>query len=56
MHIICILVHGLKLARHTGSAMLRANIVPDVCLSSSALRCIQTSERLLTGSEQLDFF
>ncbi|CAF0828001.1 unnamed protein product [Adineta ricciae] len=42
-------LHGLKLARHTGTSMLQANIVPDVCLSSSALRCIQTSERLLTG-------
>ncbi|UJR25015.1 hypothetical protein I4U23_006376 [Adineta vaga] len=42
-------INGLKNARHTGRAMFNAHIVPDVCLSSSALRCIQTSERVLTG-------
>ncbi|CAF1114753.1 unnamed protein product [Adineta steineri] len=47
-------VHGLKNARHTGSVMLNLNIVPDVCLSSSALRCIQTSERVLTGMNRCD--
>jgi phosphohistidine phosphatase SixA len=42
--------HGIKIARHTGRAMVSANIIADVCLSSPALRCIQTCERILTGN------
>ncbi|CAF2725639.1 unnamed protein product [Rotaria sp. Silwood2] len=42
-------VRGLKNARQTGRAMLTSNIAVDVCLSSIALRCIQTCERILSG-------
>ena len=48
-----IVVHGLKIARHTGRAMSSTGLVADVCLSSTALRCIQTAERVLTG--KIDF-
>lgn len=30
--------------------MLTKKLIPDVCLSSSSLRCIQTCERVLTGA------
>ncbi|CAF1120093.1 unnamed protein product [Rotaria sp. Silwood1] len=42
-------VRGLKNARETGRAMVNSNLTVDVCLSSSALRCIQTCERILSG-------
>ncbi|CAF3476544.1 unnamed protein product [Rotaria socialis] len=42
-------VRGLKDARRTGRAMLNNNLTVDVCLSSVALRCIQTCERVLSG-------
>lgn len=29
--------------------MLSAGLIADICLSSTALRCIQTAERILTG-------
>ncbi|CAF2071450.1 unnamed protein product [Rotaria magnacalcarata] len=42
-------VRGLKAARRTGLSMLNSNLTVDVCLSSVALRCIQTCERVLSG-------
>jgi phosphohistidine phosphatase SixA len=38
--------------------MLSSDLIADVCLSSTALRCIQTAERVLTGKSeyQLLFF
>ncbi len=51
-NICCILANGLKSARNTGRAMINANLIADVCLSSTALRCIQTAERILTGRSE----
>jgi phosphohistidine phosphatase SixA len=48
-HLFEILVRGLKTARLTGRAMVSNNLVADICLSSNALRCVQTCERILTG-------
>jgi phosphohistidine phosphatase SixA len=45
-------VNGLKNARNTGRAMISTNLIADVCLSSTALRCIQTAERILTGKSE----
>ncbi|CAF1065161.1 unnamed protein product [Rotaria sordida] len=42
-------VRGLKNARQTGRIMSSSNLIVDLCLSSSALRCIQTCERILSG-------
>lgn len=50
-----ILVRGLKTARLRGYNMMNNNMLPDVCLSSTALRCIQTSERILAGIVQYCF-
>lgn len=45
-------MRGLKAARQTGRAMSNKNLIVDVCLSSSALRCIQTCERVLAGNSK----
>ncbi|CAF2869683.1 unnamed protein product [Rotaria sp. Silwood2] len=47
-------VRGLKTARLTGHILMNYNVVVDVCLSSTALRCVQTCERILTGMERRD--
>ncbi|CAF0788201.1 unnamed protein product [Adineta steineri] len=47
-------VRGLKIARLTGRAMMNSGLVADVCLSSTALRCVQTCERILTGMDRRD--
>ncbi len=45
-----VLVRGLKTARLSGTAMLNNGLAADICLSSTALRCVQTCERILTGT------
>ncbi|CAF2151453.1 unnamed protein product [Rotaria magnacalcarata] len=47
-------VHGLKAARLLGQTMINNNLTADICLSSPALRCIQTGERILKGMERRD--
>ncbi|CAF3469730.1 unnamed protein product [Rotaria sp. Silwood1] len=47
-------VRGLKTARLTGRVLMNHNLVVDICLSSTALRCVQTCERILTGMERRD--
>ncbi|CAF1024992.1 unnamed protein product [Rotaria sordida] len=47
-------VHGLQTARLTGHILMNNKLVADICLSSTALRCIQTCERILTGMERRD--
>ncbi|CAF1177355.1 unnamed protein product [Adineta ricciae] len=47
-------VNGLKTARLAGRALLSSGLIPDVCLSSTALRCVQTCERILTGMDRRD--
>ncbi|CAF1562262.1 unnamed protein product [Didymodactylos carnosus] len=45
-------VRGLHLARLTGQTMAHSNLASTICLTSSALRCIQTCERLLMGMKR----
>ncbi|CAF3403101.1 unnamed protein product [Rotaria socialis] len=47
-------VHGLKTARFLGQTMINNNLTVDICLSSPALRCIQTGERILKGMQHRD--
>lgn len=44
----------MKTARVTGRAMMANNMPVDICLSSTALRCVQTCERILTGMDRRD--
>lgn len=45
------LVNGLQYARATGRTMMQNNLLVDLCLTSNALRCVQTCERILTGRD-----
>ncbi|CAF1090819.1 unnamed protein product [Didymodactylos carnosus] len=47
-------IRGLDDARITGQKMTDNNLSSTICLSSTALRCIQTCERLLSGMERRD--
>ena len=44
-----ILVRGLQTARDTGTALMNFNTTASICLSSIAIRCVQTAERILAG-------